>query len=453
MKKIAAVILAAGKGTRMKSKTPKALFPIAGKPMLQHVVDTLGKVDVTETYIVVGHGSNRVRETIRGSINWVEQREQLGTGHALAQVVPLLHNFPGEVLILFGDTPLLNSSTLEGLVGEHRRNRNAATVLSAHIPDPKGYGRIIRGDNGFVEAIVEERDADSQQKKIKEINSGTFCLHWAKAGPLLERLNTDNDQGEYYLTDIISLLARQGDRTGAYVTEDHREVAGVNDRVQLASAEKILRSRINQELMRRGVSIVDPDSTWIDSDVEIQQDTVIMPNTYILGDTRIGSNCTIGPDVTLDSCQLGKGIRVRYSVIEQARIGDGTSVGPFAYIRPGTEIGCRVKVGDFVEIKNSRIDDESKVPHLSYVGDAKVGKQTNIGCGVITANYDGVRKNKTEVGDNVFIGSNSNLIAPVKIEDGAYVAAGSTITENVPARALAIARSRQTVKVDWRKKD
>lgn len=453
MKKLAAVILAAGKGTRMKSETPKALFPIAGKPMLQHVVDTLGKLDVAETYIVVGHGSSQVRGTIKGLVNWVEQREQLGTGHALAQAFPLLHNFPGEVLILFGDTPLLTSSTLEGLVCEHRRNRNAATVLSAHIPEPLGYGRIIKGDNGCVQAIVEERDADSQQKKINEINSGTFCLDWAKAGPLLERLNTDNAQGEYYLTDIISLLARQGDRTGVYVAEDHREVAGVNDRVQLASAEKILRSRINQELMRGGVSIVDPDRTWIDSDVEIKQDTLIMPNTFILGDTRVGSNCTIGPDVTLDSCQLGRGIRVRYSIIEQARVGDGTSVGPFAYIRPGTDIGCRVKVGDFVEIKNSRIDDGSKVPHLSYVGDAEVGKQTNIGCGVITANYDGVKKNRTLVGDNVFIGSNSNLIAPVKIEDGAYVAAGSTITENVPARALAIARSRQTVKVDWRKKD
>lgn len=451
MKKLAAVVLAAGKGTRMKSETPKALFPVAGKPMLQHIVDTLSKVGASDTYIVVGHGSEQVKQTVAGQITWVEQHEQLGTGHALAQAMPYLRDFSGEVLVLFGDTPLLTPSSLKGLVDEHRLNRNAATVLSARFPEPAGYGRIIKCDNGCVKAIVEEKDADFHQKEINEINSGTFCLNWTKVGPLLERLNTNNAQGEYYLTDIFALLVLQGEKTGAYVAEDYREVAGVNDRVQLADAEKIMRARTSQELMLAGVSIVDPDCTWIDCGVQIGPDTIIFPNTYISGNTRIGPACRIGPDVTLDSSELGTGVNVRNSVVEQSRIGDETSIGPFAYIRPGTELGSRVRVGDFVEIKNSIIGDYSKVPHLSYIGDAQVGTETNIGCGVITANYDGVNKNRTVVGNKVFVGSNSNLVAPVKIEDGAYVAAGSTITEDVPAKALAIARSRQTVKADWRK--
>lgn len=451
MKNLAAVVLAAGKGTRMKSETPKALFPVAGKPMLQHIVDTLSKVGTSDTYIVVGHGSEQVKQTVAGRITWVEQHDQLGTGHALAQAMPYLREFPGEVLVLFGDTPLLTPSSLKGLVDEHRLNRNAATVLSARLPKPTGYGRIIKGDNGCVKAIVEEKDADLHQKEITEINSGTFCLNWAKVVPLLERLNTNNAQGEYYLTDIFALLVLHGEKTGAYVADDYREVAGVNDRVQLADAEKIMRARTSQELMLAGVSIVDPDCTWIDCGVQIGPDTIIFPNTYISGNTRIGPACRIGPDVTLDSSELGTGVKVRNSVVEQSRIGDEASIGPFAYIRPGTEIGSHVRVGDFVEIKNSIIGDHSKVPHLSYIGDAQVGTETNIGCGVITANYDGVNKNRTVVGNKVFVGSNSNLVAPVTIADGAYVAAGSTITEDVPAKALAIARSRQTVKADWRK--
>lgn len=451
--RIAAVVLAAGKGTRMKSELPKVLFPVAGKPMLQHIVDTLNDVGITEMYVVVGHGSDKVVETIKGPSAWVEQQEQLGTGHALAQAAVHLHCYPGHVLVLPGDAPLLTASTLRGLLEEHMKSKNASTVLSAQFPEPTGYGRIIRGDNGSVTAIVEEKDADSRQRAIQEINSGTFCFHWPTVGPLLRRLSVNNAQGEYYLTEIVSLLVLQGEKTGAYVTQDAGEVAGVNDRVQLAWVEKALRTRINHRLMRSGVTIVDPDSAWIDTGVKIGADSVVLPNTHIYGETQIGNACIIGPDTTLKSCQLGSEVMVRNSIVEQSSIGDGTTIGPFAYIRPGTEIGSRVKVGDFVEVKNSRIGHGSKVPHLSYVGDATVGSDTNIGCGVITANYDGVNKNRTEIGDNVFIGSNSNLVAPVKIEDGAYVAAGSTITDNVPAKALAIARSRQTVKADWRKKD
>ena len=453
MDRLAAVILAAGKGTRMKSETPKVLFPVAGKPMLQHILDTLKAVGISEIYVVVGYESGQVRAAVTGVSTWVEQREQLGTGHALAQAARYLQGYSGRVMVLAGDTPLLTASTLSGLLTEHKDNKNAATVLSAQVPDPAGYGRIVRAENGSVLAIVEEKDATPREKAITEISSGTFCFSWAKVGPLLTRLKSNNAQGEYYLTDILSLLAEEGEKTGAYASKDYREVSGVNDRIQLAWAEKIMRQRINQKLMLAGVSMVDPESVWIDSGVEIGQDTLIFPHTYIFGSTIVGSNCRLGPNTSLNSAKLGTNVFVRHAVVEEACIGDDTSVGPFAYIRPGTEIGCGVRIGDFVEIKNSRIGDGTKVPHLAYVGDAQVGNNTNIGCGVITANYDGVSKRKTEIGDRVFIGCNSNLVAPLKIEDGAYVAAGSTITADVPARALAIARSRQTVKADWRKKD
>jgi len=450
MKSLTAVILAAGKGTRMKSDIPKVLFPVAGKPMLQHVIDTLGKLGVSDIFVVVGYGAEQVRAAITGPVTWVEQRRQLGTGHALAQAAPELDGV-GDLLVLFGDTPLLTAETLQGLIREHQGRGNAATVLTARVPEPSGYGRIIRGSDGCVRAIVEEKDANPEQKAITEINSGTMCFAWPKVKPVLARLNTDNVQGEYYLTDIFALLVAEGERTGAYLTGDCDEVAGVNDRIQLAWAEKVMRSRINRVHMRQGVTIVDPSTVWIDADVEIGRDTVIMPNTHILGASKIGGRCRIGPNAFLDSCVLGEGVAFRYAVAEQAAIGDNSVVGPFAYIRPGSNIGSAVRVGDFVEIKNSEIGDGTKVPHLAYVGDAKIGSNSNIGCGVITANYDGKKKNPTFIGNNVFVGCNTNLVAPVKIEDGAYIAAGSTITEDVPAQALAIARSRQTVKPDWRK--
>lgn len=452
MNSLSAVVLAAGKGTRMKSKTPKVLFSVAGKSILQHIVDTLIDAGVKDIYIVVGYGSDQVQETVTGPITWVMQREQLGTGHALIQAAPHLQDHSGSLLVVLGDTPLLTSRTISDLVELHQTEKHAATVLTARVPDPTGYGRIVR-EGGQVKAIVEEKDASPEEKVITEINSGAFCYDWARVGPLLAKLTPNNTQGEYYLTDIISILVQEGDRTGAFVAGDYREVAGINDRVQLAWAEGIMRTRINQALMRSGVSMQDPGSVWIDAQVEIGPDTLIMPNTHIYGATKIGPNCTIGPDAMLTSCQLEEGVIFHHSVAEESRIGQGTRVGPFAYIRPGSGIGCRVKVGDFVEIKNSQIGDGTKVPHLTYVGDAKVGTNTNIGCGVITANYDGKKKSLTEIGNDVFVGSNSNLVAPVKVGDGSYVAAGSTITDEVPPRALAIARSRQTVKVDWRKKD
>jgi bifunctional UDP-N-acetylglucosamine pyrophosphorylase/glucosamine-1-phosphate N-acetyltransferase len=451
MKALRAVVLAAGKGTRMKSQTPKVLFPLAGKSILQHVVDTLTDSGVEDIYIVVGYGSDMVQEAVTGPITWVLQREQLGTGHALLQAAPHLRG-TDTLLVVTGDTPLLTSQTISDLISLHQRENHAATVLTARVPDPGGYGRILRaGDQ--VKAIIEDKDASPEERAIAEINSGVFCYNWARVEPLLARLTPNNRQGEYYLTDIMSMLFQEGRKTGAFVARDYQEVAGINNRVQLAWAEGIMRARINEALMLSGVSMQDPGSVWIDAGVEIGQDTVILPNTHIYGATKIGSNCTIGPDAMLRSCQLEEGVAFHHAVAEECVIGQGTRVGPFAYIRPGSVIGSGVKVGDFVEIKNSRIGDGSKVPHLAYVGDAKVGTNTNIGCGVITANYDGKKKSVTEIGNDAFIGSNCNLVAPVKVGDGAYVAAGSTITDEVPPRALAIARSRQTVKVDWRKKD
>lgn len=451
MGKIAAVVLAAGKGTRMKSETPKVLFPVAGKPMLQHIIDVLDQVRIEDIYAVIGYGADQVRAAISGPIRWVEQIEQLGTGHALAQAAKKLRGYRGDVLVLAGDTPLLTADSLRHLIAEHQEDKNAATVLSARVPQPTGYGRIVRGSNGSIISITEERDADASQKKINEINSGAYCFNWNKVEALLDRLSTNNAQGEYYLTDIFALLVLNGEKTGAYAVADHREILGPNDRIQLAWAEKIMRLRISHRLMQQGISIVDPETTWIDADVQVGAETIIYPNTFLKGGTVIGGSCIIGPNANINSSRLGEGVLVRYSVLEQASVGDGSTVGPFAYLRPGADIGSKVKVGDFVEIKNSQIGDGSKVPHLAYVGDAKVGSNSNIGCGVITANYDGSHKHKTEIGDGVFIGSNSNLVAPVKIEDGAYVAAGSTITENVPAKGLAIARARQTNKTDWRR--
>jgi bifunctional UDP-N-acetylglucosamine pyrophosphorylase/glucosamine-1-phosphate N-acetyltransferase len=451
--RIVSVVLAAGKGTRMKSEIPKVLFPVAGKPMLQHIVDILVEAGVEDIFVVVGYGAEKVKAAIHGPITWVEQRELLGTGHALSQTGSKLRGYAGDVLVLAGDTPLLTVDTLRALVAEHTRGKNAATVLSAKVPQPTGYGRIVRGNNGSVIAIAEEKDADAMQKKINEINSGTYCFNWAKVEPMLDRLSANNAQGEYYLTDIFSLLVLNGEKTGAYSVSDYREIMGTNDRVQLAQAEKTMRLRICHKLMRQGVSILDPDTTWIDADVEVGAETIILPQTIIKGGTKIGGNCHIGPNVTIDSCTLGTGVVVRYAVLEVAAVDDGATIGPFAYLRPGAQIGRQVKIGDFVEIKNSSVGQGSKVPHLAYVGDARVGAYSNIGCGVITANYDGTKKSRTEIGDGVFIGSNVNLVAPVKVEDGAYVAAGSTITEDVPAKALAIARARQTTKTDWRREE
>ncbi|MTI96331.1 MAG: bifunctional UDP-N-acetylglucosamine diphosphorylase/glucosamine-1-phosphate N-acetyltransferase GlmU [Firmicutes bacterium] len=451
MKTLAAVILAAGKGTRMKSKLPKVLHKVGGRTMLEQIIATLEAVGVEQTFVVVGYGADMVRSAVQKDVHWVSQHEQLGTGHAVLQAASALSGFEGNVLVVNGDAPLLTAQSLEGLVNHHLAGQNAATVLTADVEDPTGYGRIIRNPDGRVQGIVEHKDADPSQRKITEVNSGSFCFHWPRVSPVLKRLTPANAQDEYYLTDVLSLLNQDNLPVGGYQLSDPMEMSGVNDRVQLAVVAEELKNRTNQRLMLAGVTIVDPGSTWIDVDVKIAPDTIILPNTFIKGGTEIGEDCIIGPETTLENVRIGDNVTVRNSIISDSAIGDNTTVGPFAYIRPNCQIGRDNRIGDFVELKNAHTGDGSKVPHLAYVGDARIGAHANIGCGVITANYDGQKKHITTIGDKAFIGSNSNLIAPVNVEDNAYVAAGSTITDDVPARALAVARCRQTVKPDWRK--
>lgn len=453
MRNLAAVVLAAGKGTRMKSALPKALHPVAGKAMLQHVVDTLSALKIKPVHIVVGHGAQAVEEQIKGDIRWILQAEQKGTGHALAQAGAALEGFTGEVLVTCVDTPLFTPESLQAVLDAHAQEHNSATVVTAKVANPFGYGRIVRNCQGSVSAIVEEKDASEEERRIDEVNSGTYCLSWPQAARALKEIKPSNAQGEYYLTDIIALLAGRGEPVGTWVLPDPAEMMGVNDRVQLAEAEGYFRARRVRELQLAGVTIKDPHSVWIEADVHVGQDTVILPNTSLEGSTVIGENCVIGPQVTLRDCRVQSDTVIQYSVLLQSEIGSGVNVGPYAYIRPGCQVGNGVKIGDFVELKNTHLGSGSKVPHLAYVGDARVGEECNIGCGVITANYDGKHKHITQIGNRVFVGSNVTLVAPVKLEDDSFAAAGSTITQDVPAQGLAIARSRQTVKENWRKKD
>ncbi|WP_276357720.1 bifunctional UDP-N-acetylglucosamine diphosphorylase/glucosamine-1-phosphate N-acetyltransferase GlmU [Cohnella caldifontis] len=438
-----AIVLAAGQGKRMKSKLYKVLHPVCGKPMAQHVLDAVRKASCGRIVVVVGHGAETVRETLEGSAEYALQAEQLGTGHAVLQAKPLIGGEEGTTLVICGDTPLISTATIEAMMDRHEREGAAATVLTAIVPDAAGYGRIVRGADGSVQRIVEHKDCTPEEARIREINTGTYCFDNRQLFEALAEVKNDNAQGEYYLPDVIGILQRKGKRISASLLEDPDEAIGVNDRAALGEAERLMRQRINRTHQLNGVTVVDPAGTYIDADVEIGPDTVIYPGTVLRGRTVIGPDCAIGPSADLKDTKVGPGSTVRQTVADGAEIGEGNQVGPFAYLRPGTKLGRQVKVGDFVEIKNAAVGDGSKVPHLSYVGDAVVGSGVNIGCGAITANYDGYNKSVTEIGDNAFIGSNVNLIAPVKIGEGAYVVAGSTITHNVDDHDLAIARTRQ----------
>jgi bifunctional UDP-N-acetylglucosamine pyrophosphorylase/glucosamine-1-phosphate N-acetyltransferase len=441
-----AIVLAAGQGKRMKSQFYKVLHPVCGKPMAQHVLDAVRLASCGRVVVIVGHGAQAVRETLVGPAEFALQAEQLGTGHAVLQAGPLIAGEDGSTLVICGDTPLITPETIEAMMGLHEREGAAATVLTAIVPDPAGYGRVVRGTDGSVLRIVEHKDCTAEEAQIREINTGTYCFDNRLLFEALAEVKNDNAQGEYYLTDVIGILQRQGRRIAASVLEQPDEAIGVNDRVALGEAERLMRRRINRAHQLGGVTLIDPDTTYIDAGVEIGPDTVIYPGTMLRGATVIGRDCVIGPSADLKDTKVGAGSTVRQTVADGAEIGEGNQIGPFAYLRPGTKLGPQVKVGDFVEIKNATVGAGSKVPHLSYVGDAVVGSGVNIGCGAITANYDGYNKSVTEIGDHAFIGSNVNLIAPVKIGEGAYVVAGSTITNNVDDHDLAIARSRQVNK-------
>ncbi len=449
MSDLLTVILAAGKGTRMKSALPKVLHCVGGKPMVQHVLDAANIAGASRNIVVVGFGAQSVEAMLGVQAEFVVQAEQLGTGHAVRQAAALLEDYHGTVMVLCGDTPLLRGELLAKLFAAHCHSQAAATVLTAQLPDPAGYGRVIRDAHGLVVKIVEHKDASTAELAINEVNTGIYCFEKVALFEALAQITCANQQGEYYLTDVIAILARQNGKVGAVLAEDHQETLGINSRVQLAAAEKILRTRKLMELMDSGVTIMDPDSTFIDAEVVIAPDTVIYPFTWLEGNTIIGQCCSIGPNTRIQDTVIGNDVTMHFAYAHKCQIADEVTVGPYVHLRPHTTLARGVKIGNFVEVKNSQVGENSKISHLSYVGDTDMGAKVNMGCGTITVNYDGKRKHRTVIDDEVFVGCNTNLVAPVTVGAGAYVAAGSTITKNVPADALGVARARQSNIEGW----
>ncbi|MEQ4486949.1 bifunctional UDP-N-acetylglucosamine diphosphorylase/glucosamine-1-phosphate N-acetyltransferase GlmU [Cohnella silvisoli] len=451
MKKMA-IVLAAGQGKRMKSKLYKVLHPVCGKPMVSHVLEAVRGASCERSIVIVGHGADAVQSVLGQSVEYALQAEQLGTGHAVMQAKSMLAQEDGVTVVICGDTPLVRKETVEAMIALHLQQGAAATVLTAELNEPSGYGRIVRGANNGVLRIVEHKDCSPEELAIKEINTGTYCFDNRKLFQTLDKVTNNNAQGEYYLTDVIGILQSEGNSIVACLVEDPSEAIGVNDKVALGEAERLMRRRINAGHQLNGVTLIDAEHTYIEADVTIGADTTVYPGSLLRGRTSIGSDCVIGPSTELSDTIVGNGSTIRQTVAEGAEVGEECNVGPFAFLRPGTKLGRQVKVGDFVEIKNTVIGEHSKVPHLSYVGDAVVGSNVNIGCGAITANYDGYNKSKTEIGDNVFVGSNANLIAPLTVGNGAYIVAGSTITHNVADNDMAIARERQVNKPGYAEK-
>ncbi|HKL10645.1 MAG TPA: bifunctional UDP-N-acetylglucosamine diphosphorylase/glucosamine-1-phosphate N-acetyltransferase GlmU [Clostridia bacterium] len=444
-----AIILAAGAGTRMKSKKPKVLHEVCGISMIEHVLRASESAGVSDSVVVIGHQAEEVRQKLAGmNLEFALQLERLGTGHAAMQAMGKVPN-EGTVLVLCGDTPLVRGETLAGLIRRHNEEENSVTVLTTSLDNPFGYGRIIKDDEGRLVGIVEEKDADAEEKSIKEINSGIYCFDVASLKESLNGLENQNSQSEYYLTDTVGILRGFGKRTGTYEIDDSLEILGVNNKVQLSTAEQIMKSRINHRHMLAGVTIMNPNDTTIGIDVEIEPDTVVLPGSQLKGATSIGSDCEIGPYAILENSTIGMGTTIRQSTVLESSVGNDAKIGPYAYLRPGSKIENNVKLGDFVEVKNSTIGEGSKASHLAYIGDADIGKRVNISCGVVFVNYDGKNKHRTKVGDDVFIGCNVNLVAPVIVKNKAYVAAGTTVTETVPEGALCIGRSRQENKENW----
>ena len=446
------VILAAGMGTRMKSKMPKVLHTVCGKPLSKWVIDASKAAGADKVCAVVGHKAETVKEVLGDVCEFALQAEQKGTGHAVMQAIDVIKNSKGEVVILNGDTPLITAETINKAIEYHKNNDNQATVITAILDDATGYGRIVRDNDGSVLKIVEQKDASEEEKKINEVNSGMYVFDAQSLVYALDKITPNNAQGEYYLTDTLEILLSAGKKIGGYAISDNDEIRGINDRVQLKEAEKNMQKRNNEYHKTNGVTMRNPESVYIEDGVEIGNDTEICQNVTIKSGTKIGSDCVIGSGSMLDRAVIHDGVDVLSSVILESEVDEGTHVGPFAYIRPNCHVGKEVKVGDFVELKNSNIDDGTKISHLTYIGDSDVGKRVNFGCGTVTCNYDGKKKYRTTIGDDCFVGCNTNFVSPINVGDGVYIAAGSTITEDIPENSLSIARARQVNKEGWKDK-
>ncbi|MFC2550865.1 bifunctional UDP-N-acetylglucosamine diphosphorylase/glucosamine-1-phosphate N-acetyltransferase GlmU [Streptococcus sanguinis] len=447
-----AIILAAGKGTRMKSDLPKVLHKVAGISMLEHVFRSVNAIDPEKTVTVVGHKAELVEQVLAGQTDFVRQTEQLGTGHAVMMAEPVLENLTGQTLVIAGDTPLITGESLKNLIDFHINHKNVATILTAEADNPFGYGRIVRNQHDEVLKIVEQKDASDFEQQIKEINTGTYVFDNARLFEALKNINTNNAQGEYYITDVIGIFRENGEKVGAYTLKDFDESLGVNDRVALATAEGIMRRRINQQHMVNGVSFVNPHATYIDVDVEIAPEVQVEANVTLKGQTKIGAETILTNGTYIVDSVIGERTIITNSMIEESSVADGVTVGPYAHIRPGSSLAKDVHVGNFVEVKGSSIGENTKAGHLTYIGNSEVGANVNFGAGTITVNYDGQKKYKTVIGDNVFVGSNSTIIAPVELGDNSLVGAGSTITKDVPADAIALGRGRQINKEDYAKR-
>ena len=445
---VAVAVLAAGRGTRMKSHLPKVLHPLGGKTMLERVLESCALIQPSRYVVVVGYGADAVKASLSHweNVEFVVQEQQLGTGHAVQQLLPVLAGSDEDVLVLNGDVPLLRQETLQELRETHQTNGNAATLLTAQLENPQGYGRVFCDETKQVQAIIEDRDCTPEQKRNQRINAGVYCFNWQKLAQLLPHLSADNDQQEYYLTDVFTSLSP----VMAMDVADVEEISGVNHRKHLAAAYTTLQERIKEKWLLAGVTLIDPDSITIDETVELSPDVTIEPQTHLRGKTVIASGCRLGPGSLIENSQLGENVAVLYSVLSDSTVEAGTRIGPYAHLRGKAEIGSGCRVGNFVEIKNTQLGEGCNVAHLSYLGDATLGTKVNIGAGTITANYDGVNKHQTRIGNNAKTGSNSVLVAPVTLGDEVTVAAGSVVTEDVPTDALVIARSRQVIKPGWR---
>ncbi|BAB75620.1 bifunctional UDP-N-acetylglucosamine diphosphorylase/glucosamine-1-phosphate N-acetyltransferase GlmU [Anabaena sp. FACHB-709] len=446
---VVVAILAAGRGTRMKSDLPKVLHSLGGRSLVERVIDSVEPLSPSRRLVIVGYQAEQVKTGLQSpNLEFVEQTVQLGTGHAIQQLLPHLEGYRGDLLVLNGDVPLLRTQTLEQLLQTHQTNQNAATILTSHLPNPKGYGRVFCNGNNIVQQIVEDKDCSPAQRQNHRINAGIYCFRWENLAQVLPHLEANNAQKEYYLTDAVTQVGQ----VMAVDVEDYQEILGINDRLQLATAYEILQRRVKEQWMMAGVTLIDPNSITIDDTVELQPDVIIEPQTHLRGSTVIQSGSRIGPGSLIENSQLGANVTVHYSVVTDSTIQDGTKIGPYAHLRGHAQVGANCRIGNFVELKNTELGDRTNVAHLSYLGDATAGTQVNIGAGTITANYDGVKKHRTKIGDRTKTGSNSVLVAPVTLGDDVYVAAGSTVTEDVPNDSLVIARTRQVIKLGWRRK-